>query len=117
MVPKPDGTWRIVGDYKTLNNQTVHDSYPVPHIQDFSLSLAGSNIFSRIDLVRAYNQLTVAPEDIPKTAISTPFGLFEYVRMPIGLRNSGQTFQRFMDSILRELHFCYVYLDDVLIVK
>ena len=117
MVPKTDGTWRVVGDYKSLNSQTLSDSYPVPHIQDFSLSLAGCNTFSRIDLIRAYNQLTVAPEDVPKTAIITPFGLFEYVRMPMGLRNSAQTFQRFIDNILRDLPFAYAYVDDVLVAS
>lgn len=59
----------------------------------------------------------MAPEDVPKTAIATPFGLFEFLRMPFGLRNAGQTFQRFMDGVLRGLDFCHVYLDDLLIAS
>lgn len=117
MVPKPNGEWRPCGDYKRLNDRTVHDNYPVPHIEDFAQRLAGTSVFSTLDLVKAYYQIPMHADDIPKTAITTPFGMYEFTRMPFGLRNAAQTFQRFMDEVVRGLDFCYVYLDDILVAS
>ena len=115
MVLKTDGTWRTCGDYRRLNNVTKPDRYPVPNVQDLSSRLAGCTVFSKLDLEKGYYQAPMLPEDVPKTAVVTPFGLFEFLKMPFGLRNAGQTFQRLMDQVCSGLNFTFVYLDDVLV--
>jgi len=117
LVKKADNSWRPCGDYRALNNKTVPDRYPVPHVHHLFQRAHGCQVFSKIDLVKAYHQIPVAEADIPKTAVTTPFGLFEYVRMPFGLRNASQTFQRHMDSIFRDDPNVCVYIDDILVAS
>ena len=103
-VPKKSpGDWRPCSDYRAPNQRTVPNRYPVPHLQDFASFLDGTMNFSKIDHIRACHQIPVEPADVPKTAVTTPFGLFEYRPMPFGLRNTAQTFQRFIDQVLRGL--------------
>ena len=113
MVPKKDGTWRPCGDFRRLNLVTEPDVYPLPNMLDFADRLHDCTVFSKIDLRKGYWQVPVRPEDVPKTAVATPFGLFEFVRMPFGLRNAGSSFQRMMDRVVSGLPFAYVYLDDL----
>ena len=87
----------------------------MPHILVYSHRLSGCTTFSKIDLVRAYQQIPVHPDFIQKTAIITPFGLFEFPFMSFRLRNAAQTFQRFIDDVLKELDLCFAYLDDILV--
>lgn len=114
-VMKQNGSVRPVGDYRALNSQTVPDRYGVPNLRDFNANLHGKTIFSTLDISRAFHHIPIREEDIEKTAILTPFGLYEYTRLPFGLRNAAQSYQRFMDSLLREFPFVFCYLDDVLI--
>jgi hypothetical protein len=117
MVPKQDGLWRPCGDYRRLNLATKPDKYPLPSVLDLSAKLHGCRYFSCIDLIKGYHQVPMQEEDIEKTAIITPFGLWEYLFMPFGLTNAAQTFQRLMDRLFRHLPFVFTYLDDHLIAS
>ena len=117
IVAKSGGGWRACGDFRRLNDVTVDDRYPLPHIQDFNMNMDGACIFSKIDLVRGYNQIPMATDHVKKTAIITPFGLWEFLRMPFGLKNSAQAFQRLMDGVLRGIPCLFVYVDDILVAS
>ena len=113
----PCGGWRVCGDYRRLNDMTVSDRYPVRNLQDFNSELRGMKIFSKIDLLKGYHQIPVSDNDIKKTAVITPFGLFLFPRCPFGLKNAGQDFQRMMDAILGDIPHVFVYLDDILVAS
>ena len=105
--------WRL----SPLNNITVNDKYPIPHLRTLTWSLHGKTIFSKLDLQRTYLQIDVAPDDIPKTTVITPFGLFKFVKMAFGMKTTGSTFQRFMESIFSNVDNVFIYLDDILIAS
>ena len=113
----PCGGWRVCGDFRRVNAMTKDDKYPVRTLADFNANLHGKTVFSKIDLVKGYHQIPVAPEDVCKTAVITPFGLFLFPHTPFGLKNAGQDFQRLMDSILGDLPRVFVYIDDILVAS
>ena len=104
-MPKSLGYIRPASYYRLLNSHTIPDRYPIPHIQDISNALYVCKIFSKIYTVRASFHIPVHPEHIQKTAVCTPFGLFEFPYLNFDL----------CGEILGELPFCFVYLDDILI--
>jgi len=108
--------FRMVGDYRALNNITQPDRYPLPYLNDFVDKLNGCKYFSKIDCLKGYHQIPMAKEHAQKTAIITPIGLYEYKTMPFGMRNCGNTFQKFIDIVTRGLN-CFAYVDDVLIAS
>ncbi|GBM51623.1 Transposon Ty3-I Gag-Pol polyprotein [Araneus ventricosus] len=109
--------YRPCGDYRRLNTQTVPDRFPIHHVHDFAHNPFSKKIFSTIDLVSAYHQIPIPAADVPKTAVITQLGLFESLFMPFGLCNAAHTFQWFMYEIVGNLDYCFVYLDEVLIVS
>lgn len=111
--------WRIVVDYRKLNEKTIDDRYPLPNITDVLDKLGRCMYFTTLDLASGFHQIEMNPEDIPKTAFNVENGHYEYVRMPFGLKNAPATFQRVMDNVLRGLQneFCLVYLDDIIIMS
>ncbi|CAG9134394.1 unnamed protein product [Plutella xylostella] len=109
--------YRMVIDYRRLNDLTTDDKYPLPNITDLFDKLGKSTYFSTIDLASGYHQIELEESDKQKTAFSTQHGHFEFQRMPFGLKTAPATFQRAMDSVLRGLQgiHCLVYLDDIIV--
>ncbi|BHF76161.1 hypothetical protein SprV_0501925900 [Sparganum proliferum] len=117
IIRPPESPWTSPLHMVPKAHQATGDPYPVPHLQDFAGALFGKAVFSKIDLVRAFHQIPVAHEDIHKTAVTTPFGFFEFIRTSFGLRNAAQRFQKFIDHVLRDLPFVYAYIDDLLVAS
>ena len=117
VVQKKCGDIRMCVDYRQLNAKTRKDAYPLPRIEESLDALTGAKWFSTLDLASGYNQVPMAEKDKEKTAFCTPFGLFEFNRMPFGLCNAPSTFQRLMERIFGDQSFqsLLLYLDDIVI--
>ena len=117
LVAKPDGSARMCIDYRKLNAVTKKCAFPLVRCDDALEALANTKYFSTMDMNSGYLQIPVHPEDIEKTSFSTPWGLYQYRRMPFGLVGAPATFQRLVNVVLRGLNFetCMAYLDDILV--
>ena len=117
VVRKKDGTMRLCIDYRQLNNKTVADRHPIPRIQETLDGFAGQKWFSTVDQGKAYHQGFMHPSSRQLTAFVTPWGLFEWIRIPFGLKNAPSEFQRYMETVLADYRddFCIPYLDDVIV--
>ena len=117
LVPKKNGKLRLVIDYRQLNKQTIKSCWPIPSIEEIFDTLEGSKYFTTIDLSWGFYQLPMAEESQDYTAFSTPFGSFKWLRMPMGLTGSPNTFQSLMEQVLVGLTWktTVPYLDDCII--
>ncbi len=119
-IKKKDGKLQPVQDYRKLNEQTIHDTYPLPLIKTILEQLEGKSLFTKFDIRWGYNNIRIKEGDKWKAAFKTPKGLFEPQVMFFGLTNSPATFQRTMNRMFREMKMCYptelfIYMDNILI--
>jgi hypothetical protein len=116
-VDKRDGTIRLCVDYRKLNEVTIKNKYPLPKIEDLFDQLNGAKVFSKIDLRTGYHQLKVCKSDIPKTAFTTRYGLFECTVMSFGLTNAPTYFVNLMNKVFMKFleKFVVVFIDDILV--
>ena len=115
-VPKPDGTVRVCINYRRINEITVGDPYYMATLDEILERVGNSGTISKLDLAEGFYQIVVEPEDREKTAFITPFGKFQFTRMPFGLKNAPVVFQRCMEVVLNSCYaFSAPYIDDIVV--
>jgi hypothetical protein len=114
---KKDRSLRLCVDYWPLNAVTIRHKYPLPQINILFDRLVGDKVFSKVDLHSGYHQIKIRPEDIPKIAFFTRYGLYEYLFMSFGLTNALAHFMYLLNSVfMPELDkFVMVFIDDILV--
>ena len=117
MVPKPGNPkeLRLVIDYRQINEITIKDKYPLPDVQCLLDDMQGATVFSTADALWGFWQVPMEELDVEKTAMTTHFGAYEWLVMPMGLSNSPSTWQRMMNQYLGHLPFCRVFVDAIMI--
>jgi hypothetical protein len=116
-VEKKDRTQWMCVDYRSLNEVTIKNKYPIPRIEDLFDQMKGASVFMKIDLRSGYHQLIIRDSDIPKTAFRTRYGLYEYTVMSFGLTNPLAYFMYLMNKVFMEYFdkFVVVFIDDILV--
>ena len=115
LVPKSDGSYRFVTDFRKVNAVSKSDSFPIPRIDDCIDKLGDARFVSKFDLLKGYWQVPLTQRAKEITAFATPDNLYQYKVMPFGMKNSPATFQRMIHSVLQGLIGCEAYIDDVII--
>ncbi|XP_068240035.1 uncharacterized protein [Palaemon carinicauda] len=115
MVKKSDGSNRVCIDFRKLNRITIFDPEPMVTADDVFARLSESNFFTKIDFTKGYWQIKVRSEDVPKTAFVTPDGQYEFLKMPFGMVNAGDTYVKCMRTLLKGLDNVESYIDDLLV--
>ncbi len=117
MVPKRDGGYRMVIDFRKLNKHVLTDPHPLPRIQQILETLGSAVIFTALDLLHGFYNLEIAEKDRGKTAFSTYEGHYQFIRLPMGLKNSPSVFQRLMQIVLSGClgQYAFIYIDDILV--
>lgn len=112
---KKIGEIRLCVDLRNVNKVSLKDNYPLPKMDHILQTVVGSSRISLLNGFSGYNQILVHPDDQEKTTFTTPWGRFKYIKIPFGLKNARETFQRAMDiSFAKEIHdFLVIYLDDL----
>ena len=118
VVPKKvEGDWRMVVDYRGLNEVTVHDSYNLPLIDTILQRQAMMKVFTVLDMKKGYHQMPLSQESRPLSAMVTPSGLWQWKVMPMGVKNGNAAFQRMMEWVLKDLPNATPFVDDVIIAS
>jgi hypothetical protein len=114
---KKDGSRRMCVDYRSLNDVTIKNKYPLPRIEDLFDQMRGAKVFSKIDIRSGYHQLKIRTKDIPKTAFTTRYGLYEFLVMSFGLTNAPAYFMNLMNKVFMEYldQFVVVFIDNILV--
>jgi hypothetical protein len=117
LVEKKDGAKRMCVDCRDLNTVTIKNKHPLPRIEDLFYQLQGACVFLKIDLCSGYHQLKIHPEDIPKTAFTYKYGLYEYTVMSFGLTNAPAFFMHLMNKVFMYYldTFVVIFIDDILV--
>ena len=116
VAPKSNGKVRICVDLTQLNKSVMRETYPLPHLEDTLASLEGSRYFSKMDANSGFWQIDLAEESREYTTFITPFGRYQYLKMPFGISAAPEFFQRQMNKILEGLTGVVCMMDDILVV-